>query len=60
MAGDTGVALWVILVLVMGVGLGGIRVGSKSFTRVCTWVGTAVVLGVILRIVLVVAQGWYW
>ena len=32
-AGDTGVVLWVILVLVMGVGLGGIRVGTKSCTR---------------------------
>ena len=33
--------LWVILVLVMGVGLGGIRVGTKSFTRICTRGGTS-------------------
>ena len=41
MAGDTGVALWVILVLVMGVRLGGIRVGTKSCTKVCTRGGTS-------------------
>ena len=60
MAGDTGVALWVILVLVMGVRLGGIRVRTKSCTKVCTRGGTSSGTWVILRIVLVVAQGWYW
>ena len=33
--------LWVILVLVMRVGLGGIKVDTKNCTRVCTRGGTS-------------------
>ena len=40
-AGNTGVVLWVILVLVMRVGLGGIKVDTKNCTRVCTRGGTS-------------------
>ena len=52
--------LCVIRGLVIGVGLGGIRFGTESCTRACTRGGTSSGTLVILRIVLVVAQGWYW